>query len=186
MSKTKDRTGRRIALAAAGALVLPLLAGCAINKDLRLDVQGEGLPANTAVSIRTAPADNPLATQFAGALAGAFAENGHAVTEAAPVTAVFAFTRRSRSIGAAEERPAADGGEPAIAWISSPARKRALQACKGERLRATLALYSRPANGLVYRATGEVDGCDFTEADLDALAKALVGGARSVRHSPTD
>ena len=170
---------RRVRIAAAGVLAAPLLAGCAISKDLKLDVQGEGLPANTAVSIRTPPAGNALATRFAGALAGAFAERGHAVTEAAPVTAVFAFTRRNRSVGAAEERPVAEGSAPAIKWISAPARKRAFQ-CKGERLRATLALYSRPANGLVYRATGEIDGCQFTDADIDALARALVGGAGRV------
>ena len=174
---------RRFALAAAGVLLAPALAGCAIGKDLRLDVAGAGLPANTPVSIRTEPSDNALARQFAGALGEAFAAKGHEVTGAAPVTAVFAFTRRSRSIGAAEERPAGEGRDPAVEWISPPARKRALQACKGDRLRATLALYSQPANGLVYRATGEMDGCDFTKADVDALAKALVNGAGGVSPS---
>jgi hypothetical protein len=186
MSMMTGRTMRRSTLAIAGAMAAPLLAGCAISKDLKLDVQGEGLPANTAVSIRTTPADNELATRFAGALAGAFAEKGHALTEAAPVTAVFAFTRRNRRIGAAEEGPAAEGNAPAIKWISAPARRRAFQACKGERLRATLALYSRTANALVYRATGEIDGCEFSNADIDALAKALVEGAGRVRPSRVD
>ena len=44
-------------------------------------------------------------------------------------------------------------------------------------MRATLALYSRVEKTLIYRGTGEIDGCGFTQAEIDALAKALVKGA---------
>jgi hypothetical protein len=158
--------------------VVPLLlAGCAINKDLRLDRQGPGLPASAAVAIETAPAATEQAARFAEALANAFAKRGHGVSDEAPVSAVFAFTQRHRSIGTADGSPAAAGSKPETQWISAPGRKRRFQSCEGERLRATLALYSRTDKALIYRAAAEVDGCDFTNADIDALAKALVDGA---------
>ncbi|RNJ62411.1 MAG: hypothetical protein EDM03_13260 [Porphyrobacter sp. IPPAS B-1204] len=155
----------------------PLLAGCAINKDLRLDTQGPGLPANTAVSIETVPAGTENASRFAAALADAFAGSGHAVNEDAPVTAVFGFSLRDRSTGTAQVSDAGEARPPEVKWISAPARKRAFQACEGERLRATLALYSRNDKTLIYRGTGEIDGCDITQGEIDALAKALVKGA---------
>ena len=167
----------RSALATAIVLAAPLLAGCAINKDLRLDAQGPGLPANAAVSIQTEPASTAQAAQFAAALADAFAGNGHAVKDAAPVTAVFGFSLRSRATGTAQVSAAGEGRPPEVNWISAPARKRAFQSCEGERLRATLALYSRVEKTLIYRGTGEIDGCGFTQADIDALAQALVKGA---------
>jgi hypothetical protein len=159
------------------ALALPLLASCAINKDLRLNSEGPGLPANAAVSIQTVPDDTENAAQFAAALADAFARNGHAVEDAAPVTAVFGFSRRNRATGTAQVSSAEEGRPPEVNWMSAPARKRAFQACEGERLRATLALYSRVEKTLIYRGTGEIDGCGFTQAEIDALAKALVKGA---------
>jgi hypothetical protein len=164
-------------MAMAIALAAPLLTSCAINKDLRLDRQGPGLPANAAVAIQTVPADTRHATQFAAALAEAFVGNGHAVDDAAPVTAVFGFSLRNRATGTAQVNTAGEGRPPEVNWVSAPARKRAFQACEGERLRATLALYSRVEKTLIYRATGEIDGCDFTQADIDALATALVKGA---------
>lgn len=167
----------RSALAAATILAVPLLAGCAINTDLRLDTKGPGLPANAAVSIQTAPADNDQAARFATALADAFAARDHAVTDAAPVTAVFGFSLRDRATGTAQVSPAGEGRPPEVKWISAPARKRAFQACQGERLRATLALYSRDEKTLIYRGTGEIDGCGVTNAEIDALAQALVNGA---------
>lgn len=172
-----DRPARS-AGAAGLLLAAAVLAGCAVNQDLRLDVQGQGLPANAAVSLRTAPADSAAAAGFGDALAAAFASNGHSISGDAPVIAVFGFTQRAGSIGAADgtASPSADG-KPATLWLSAPARKRALQACKAERLRATLALYSRTDKALIYRATGEVDGCSFTRRDVDALARALVAGA---------
>jgi hypothetical protein len=177
MSKIGNSARARSAFAAGIVLTLPLLASCAINRDLRLDTQGPGLPADAAVSIQTAPAGSEQAAQFAAALADAFAGNGHAVKDGAPVTAVFGFSQRSRATGTAQMSPADDGSPPAVNWTSTPARKRAFQACEGERLRATLALYSRDAKTLIYRGTGEIDGCSFTQADVDALAKALVKGA---------
>jgi hypothetical protein len=177
MSKIRNSPRPKSALATAIILAAPMLASCSINKDLRLDATGPGLPANAAVSIQTEPADTTRATQFAAALAGAFAENGHAVKDAAPVTAVFGLSQRNRSTGTAQVSVAAGGHPPKVDWISAPARKRAFQACEGERLRATLALYSRVEKTLIYRGTGEIDGCGFTQADIDGLAKALVKGA---------
>lgn len=181
MSKIRNSARPRSAFAAGIVLTLPLLASCAINRDLRLDTQGPGLPADAAVSIRTVPADSEPATQFATALADAFAGNGHVVQDGAPVTAVFGFSQRSRATGTAQVSPAADGRPPEINWTSAPARKLAFQACEGERLRAMLALYSRDEKTLIYRGTGEIDGCSFSQADIEALAKALVKGAADRR-----
>lgn len=158
-------------------MAVALLASCAINKDLRLNTEGPGLPANAAVSIQTVPADSEHAAQFAAALADAFARNGNAVENAAPITAVFGFSQRNRATGTAQLCPAEEGRLPEVNWMSEPARKRAFQACEGERMRATLALYSRVEKTLIYRGTGEIDGCGFTQAEIDALAKALVKGA---------
>lgn len=168
----------RPAMAAAILLTAPLLASCAINKDLRLDRKGPGLPANAAVSIQTVPAGSEQAAQFAAALADAFTGDGHEVEDAAPVTAVFGLSLRNRKTGTAQVSPAGEGRPLAVNWMSAPARKRAFQACEGERLRATLALYSRVEKTLIYRGTGEIDGCSFTQAEIDALARALVKGAR--------
>ena len=177
MSKTRNSSRRRSVIAAAIVLSGPLLASCAINKDLRLDSQGPGLPANAAVSIQTGPAGSEPAAQFAAALADAFAGSGHAVQDAAPVTAVFGFSLRRRATGTAQVSAAEGGRPPEVKWVSAPARKRAFQACEGERMRATLALYSRVEKTLIYRGTGEIDGCEFTPGEIDALAKALVRGA---------
>ncbi len=177
MPKTMNNPRLRSAIAAAITLAASLLAGCAINPDLRLDAKGPGLRANAAVSIQTDPADTDQAARFAAALADAFAGRGHAVTDTAPVTAVFGFSLRDRATGTAQVSPDGEGRPPAVDWISAPARKRLFQACQGERLRATLALYSRDEKTLIYRGTGEIDGCSVTNAEIDALAKALVNGA---------
>jgi hypothetical protein len=158
-------------------LAVPLLASCAINKDLRLDMQGPGLPANAAVSIQSGPAGSEQTAQFAAALANAFDRSGHAVENAAPITAVFGFSLRNRATGTAQVSPAGESRPPTVNWMSAPARKRLFQACEGKRLRATLALYSRVEKALIYRGTGEIDGCGFTQAEIDALARALVKGA---------
>lgn len=168
---------RKFAIATALILGLPMMASCAIGKDLRLDAQGPGLPPNSAISIQTAPADSEDAKRFAASLASAFAGRGHVVKDAAPFSMVFGLSRRSRSTGAAQVNSARDGRPPEVNWISAPARKRVFQACEGERLRATLALYSREEKTLIYRGVGEIDGCSFTQADIDALAKALVEAA---------
>jgi hypothetical protein len=178
MSKMKNSTRSPSTTAAAFVLAVPLLASCAISKDLRLDTHGPGLPPAAAVSIQSSPAGNEPAARFAASLADAFAASGHAIGDAAPVTAVFGFALRNRSTGTADGSPAEGDSQSGIKWISAPARKRAFQACEGERLRATLALYSRAEKTLIYRGTGEVDGCNFTQSDIDALAKALVKGAR--------
>lgn len=177
MSTIRKGLAPRSALSKSILLAVPLLAGCAISKDLRLDRQGPGLPAMASVSIGTHPADNEQAARFAASLAGAFAERGHAVSDEARVTALFGFTRRERSIGTADGSPVGDAGKSETDWISAPARKRSFQSCKGERLRATLALYSRDEKTLIYRGVAEVDGCDFTNADIDGLALALVKAA---------
>lgn len=142
-----------------------------------MDIAGPGLPARSEVSIQTELTDNQQAVRFAASLADAFADSGHSVRDAASVTAVFGFTQRSRATGTADASPAAEGQQPAITWISAPVRKSAFQACEGERLRATLALYSRVEKILIYRGTGEIDGCSFTQAGIDPLAKVLVKGA---------
>lgn len=173
MSLMKTKLSARDARRTASVLLaMAMLGACAIPKDLRLETQGPGLPADAAVAIQTAPLGDPVAERFAGALAAAFAARGHDITSTAPVTAVFSFTRRDRAIGAA------DGAVPASSpvWISRPARRSLFQGCKGERLRATLALYARGGDALIHRASGEIDGCSFTEADLDNLAQALVAG----------
>jgi hypothetical protein len=159
-------------------LVLGMLAGCGIDKNLRLDRQGPGLAPGAAVAIQPATPESETSARFAAALAEAFAARGHAVASTAPVTALFGFTRRPRAIGTADGSPAgSDGAQADVVWISAPASKRAFQACDGERIRATLALYSREDKALIYRGTAESDGCDFTKADVDALAKALVVAA---------
>ncbi len=142
-----------------------------------MDRQGPGLPTNAAVSIQTVPAGSEQAAQFAAALVNAFDRSGHAVEEAAPIAAVFGFSLRNRATGAAQVSPAEEGRPPTVNWMSSPAHKRAFQVCEGARLRVTLALYSRVEKALIYRGTGEIDGCDFTQAEIDALARALVKGA---------
>lgn len=159
-------------------LALGLVTGCAIDKELRLDRQGPGLAPGAAVAIRTEPPESEPSARFAAALARAFAARGHAVSGTAPVTAVFGFTQRPRAIGTADGSPSGrDDAQAAVAWISAPASKRTFQACEGERIRATLALFSREDRTLIYRGTAESDGCDFTTADVDALAKALVEAA---------
>lgn len=172
---------RSVRAAAALLVAAAALAGCAISKDVRLETQGAVLPVNSAISIDTAPSGDPVAERFATALAAALIERGHSVTNAAPVTAVFGFTQRDRAIGAADGSPPAgppaSGAGSAPLWISQPQRRGLFQSCKGERLRATLALYSRADNVPIYRASGEIDGCAFTEADLDRLARALVAGS---------
>ena len=173
----QNNSGRRCVMALMATLLAALLAGCAINHDLRLATDGAGLAPQSQVSIQPAAPENPRAALFAASLADAFAQGGHSVQNAAPVIAVFGLAQASRMAGTADGSPAADGQPPAIAWISAPARKRPFQECKGERLRATLALYSRDEKTLIYRATGEMDGCKFAQADIDALAKALVEGA---------
>jgi hypothetical protein len=177
MSMTINSAGRRAANAAALLSAAALLAGCAINTDLRLDAQGPGLPARAAVAIQAVPAGNQQTARFATALTDAFAASGHAVNDAAPVTAVFGFAVRPRSAGTADATPSPDAAPAEIRWISAPARKRAFQSCAGERMRATLALYSRQDKTLIYRGTGEVDGCAFMQSDIDALAQALVAAA---------
>lgn len=156
-------------------LALVLLAGCAINQDLRLGRSGPGLAPGATVAIAAAPEGNAEAARFAAALTDALAGQGYRVSGSAPVTAVFGFARRDRAIGTADGSAAA-GSTPAggITWISAPGRKRLLQSCKGERLRATLAFYAREEQGLIARVTGEIDGCTFTQDGIDALAKALV------------
>lgn len=159
-------------------LALGLVAGCGIDKALRLDRQGPGLAPGAAVAILNAPPESEQSAHFSAALAKAFAARGHAVSGTAPVTAVFGFTRRPRAIGTADGSPSASEGAKAdVVWISAPASKRAFQACEGERLRATLALYARDDKALIYRGTAESDGCDFTKTDVDALATALVEAA---------
>jgi hypothetical protein len=177
MSQIRNSARPRSAIAKAIVLAVPLLSSCAINKDLRLDIEGAGLPENADVSIQTVPADTEYAALFAAALADAFAGSGHAVNEGAPITAVFGFSLRDRSTGTAQVSAAGEGRPPEVKWISAPARKRAFQVCEGERLRATLALYSRAEKTLIYRGTGEIDGCGFTQGEINALAKALVKGA---------
>lgn len=167
----------QFAFATALVLGFPMLASCAIDKDLRLDSQGPGLPPNSTVSIQTVPANNEDAARFAASLAGAFAGKGHIVKDTAPFIMVFGLSRQSRSTGTAQVNSAEDGLPPEVNWISAPARKRIFQACEGERLRATLVLYSRDEKNLIYRGVSEIDGCSFTQADIDALAKALTEDA---------
>lgn len=169
----------RRARALPALLAMGMVAGCAIDKELRLDRQGPGLAPGAAVAILRAPPESDQSARFAAALAQAFAARGHAVSDTAPVTAVFGLARRPRAIGTADGSPSVSvGAQGDVVWISAPAEKRAFQACAGERVRATLALYGREDKALIYRATAERDGCDFTKADVDALATALVEAAR--------
>lgn len=174
---TRNSTCLRVALAIAAVSAFASLAGCGISKDLRLDIQGSGLAANSAVSLQAIDAENQPASRFAAAVADALAQSGHTLNDAATVTAVISFAQRDRAIGEAGIIPAADGSESKIDWLSKPTRKHAFQACTGERVRATLALYSRAEQALIYRGTGEFDACEVSQADLAALAEALVMGA---------
>lgn len=159
------------------AATAALLGGCAAKQELRLAIAGARPAAPSAVAIVTDPADNPQAARFAAALADAFARSGHSIAADAPVIAVFGLGQRSRAIGMADGSAPQAAGTSEPAWFSAPGRKRAPGACKGERLRATLALYPRSGGDVIYRASGEIDGCAFAESDLAALAAALVTGA---------
>jgi hypothetical protein len=165
----------------AAALALALVSGCSVNRDLRLDRSGPGLAPGTAVAIAPAPEGNPEAARFASALAEALAAEGHLISDDAAVTAVFGFAHRDRGIGAADGGTGAGAQGGAVKWISAPGRKRLLQSCKGERLRATIAFYGTAEMALIARATGEVDGCSFAGNDIDALARALVTQASARR-----
>lgn len=173
----KTGTSLRLRLLPA-LLAVGMVAGCGIDKEIRLDRQGTGLAPGAAVAILEGLPASGQSGRFAESLAEAFAARGHAVSGTAPVTAVFGFTQRIRAIGTADGSPSAsDDAQAGVVWISAPVSKRAFQACEGERIRATLALYSREDKALIYRGTAESDGCDFTKAEVDALAKALVEAA---------
>ncbi len=172
------RSKRRFRVTLATAVLMAgSLGGCAVKQDLRLAIEGARPSAPSAVAIATAPADNPQAARFAASLTEAFARNGHSIASDAPVIAVFGFSQRASAIGTADGSAPEAAGKAAPTWLSAPAGKRALARCKGERLRASLALYARSSGAVIYRASGEIDGCTFAESDLDKLAAALVSGA---------
>jgi hypothetical protein len=151
-------------------LLLALLAGCAVNGDLRLERSGAGLMPGAAVALTPPPEGNPEAARFAAALTQALTAQGYRISETAPITATFGLAHRDRAIGAAN---GSAGAGPAR-WVSAPGRRRFLQACKGERLRAMIAFYGREAQGVISRASGEIDGCRLAPENIDALAAALV------------
>lgn len=167
----------RIGSAAVSVLAAAALGGCAISKELQLESDGAGLPSGSAVSMAMVAPDGTPAADFAASLADALAARGHAIRDDAPFVAVSAFTRRSAATGTADAAPPPAGSNGDIAWISAPRRRGMFQSCAGERLRGTLALYSRADGSLVYRGSGEMDGCDFEDSDIAALASGLVGAA---------
>ena len=162
---------RRFAL---GALALGALGGCAINDELTVVREGPGVAPGAAIALQGTADGQADAGGFGAAVAAALAAGGHALRDDGEVVGITAFTRGAATTGIAD--PAAGGGAAAgeIAWISAPRRRGMFDSCAGDRLRATLALFARDSGALLYRATGEVDGCGFAAEDVEALAARLV------------
>ncbi len=149
-------------------LLVLLLAGCAVDGTPRL-----------TLAERSAPLPDPLPVAFDGEPAGKAGRVAKslarmletdavaAASAQGPVLLVTASTAPARLGLAVEGKP----GE-ALRWLSPPRRNRAFEACRAERLHASV---TAPA----FAAHAEVDFCTLDDARIDALAGQLAQAVRA-------
>jgi hypothetical protein len=164
------------------------LAACAVSAPLDLRSTGAGATSLSEITLAS-PAEPETGdrAQFADALTQAFARHGLRSAAAAQVVADFAFAISPAGDGIVAGDPqstnrgvatqgAADA-EPQLNWLAQPRRARRFDQCAAQRMRATLVLFDRGNGQQVYRGQASQIECGFTDADIAAMADALVKDA---------
>ena len=175
--------------AASGAVGLTLAwSACAVSSPIALTSTGEGLPTRapvtlapvTLASVTLAPADSPtnsLNARFASAVEQAMADSAIAIAADARFIADLSVGQMPASAGIVQGEGAGNGGNEETDWLVRPREKRRFDKCDAQVLRATLVIYDRTTGSVAYRGSGQATECDFADADLAQMARALVADA---------
>ena len=177
--------GRVFAIAFPALLAASLLSACAVSTPVSIASTSGQLPPQAAVQVAPVEEDNSLRATFATALKNALASQiaslGSASNSTAPVIAEFAIAMRDAKTGVADP---AESDAAAIAWESRPRNHHIFDNCSAQRLRATLVLLNREDGQMLYRGVGEADACNYSNAQMAELARALVTDAQGTAARP--
>ncbi|MGB3167482.1 MAG: hypothetical protein WBA68_11980 [Alteraurantiacibacter sp.] len=155
-----------------------LLAGCAVNTPVAITSTTGAVGENGQVMLAEAEDGGTPRAIFASALSEAFTRHGVPLGNKAPLLADFALSERDAETGLVDPESST---EDAIVWTSRNRNRRLFDGCTARRLRATLVLLRRDDGEIAYRGVAETDLCESGEADIRALADALVRDAKGWR-----
>lgn len=150
-------------------------AACSVSNPLAVQSSGRGLPADVAIALPVVPPEGGEAGRFTTALGKALAERSVRVAADGRYLADVALSVRDASGGATTSIAATNVN--AVVWQAEPRRKRLLDGCRPQRMRATLVLFDRQTGAMAYRGEGEETACSFAPEDIEAAAAALVDDA---------
>lgn len=159
--------------AAATALAL---GACTVSTPLTIESSGNRAGMRD-VSVALAIPDTQEAAirrDFATALSNALGDQNVTLSDSGELLADFAIANGSASVGV-QLKPDPQAGEAdQTRWISTPRRPKRFDECDAQVLRGTLVLIGRADGGIVYRGKAAMTECEFSKADIDILAQALV------------
>jgi len=168
----------------AAALTLGLLAAglsaCSVSSPLTIASSGAALAETRAIAIEEADEADTTRSQFADALASAFAQRAIAADPEARTLADFSLAMRDAEQGVLRgngSEGANEGEDAEQDWIAAPRKARRFDECEAKQLRGTLVLLDRVTGTVVYRGSGEATECQFGEAQIADLAERLVADA---------
>lgn len=168
---------RRTAALTLGLLAAGLSA-CSVSSPLTIASSGAALAETRAIAIEAADGADTTRSQFADALAAAFAQRAIAADPEARTLADFSLAMRDAEQGVLRGNGNGSEGEDAEQdWIAAPRKARRFDECEAKQLRGTLVLLDRATGKVIYRGSGEATECQFGEAQIAALAERLVADA---------
>ena len=161
---------------AAVTLMTLSLTACAVTVPVNVTTTTGALPAGSSVELANYDRNESMRAHFGDALSEAFSSADIGLRGDGPVIAEFAIASRAADSGLADPETSTPEN---IVWRSQPRNPDWLDECNAMRMRATLVLLSREDGSLLYRGVAEAIDCDFSDAQYDAMADALVNDARS-------
>lgn len=171
----KRRVYRGSMVAIIGAMAL---SACSVTEPPVLRSTGQMAGNGAGITLADAGGRGGRHAVLRAALEREFALYGIRMEPGRTVQGDYALAIAPARNGLAE---AGGDGAPAAAdgpdWRAEPRRRRFLENCEAQRVRATLLLLNATDGGVTYRGEAEQVVCDVTDATIDDLAVALARDA---------
>lgn len=167
------------------ALAAGLTTACSVSVPLVVDSTSQGIPRSGSVAIALPEDEIETARgRFGASLSRAFTAEAYSIDPSGALIADYAIAISDASDGMLGGEPRPQGIEQDPDWIAEPRRPRNFDKCDAQRLRGTLVLFDRASSAVVYRGKASRIECEFSDADIAAMATALVRDALDLTPRP--
>lgn len=149
-----------------------ILSGCSLAGNPSLEGYGPGLSKTDSVSLHSS-GNGSYHTAYKEALEQSFRGRGFSIATDGRYVADFAISARASNSAIAVVKDT----DQEVAYVSAARKRKFLQECDGERLRATLIVFDRSDSSVAFRGMRESDVCEVTETAVSVMADELVASA---------